>query len=77
VEHGDPTMSESTRRVVKLAARRRKCLRGASAWRDMATMFDRSSWERVTAEAAEHRWLCAADRCHTKIVKELETTECH
>jgi hypothetical protein len=39
-------------------------------------MFDRSSWERITAEEAEHRWLCAADRCHTKIIKELETTEC-
>jgi len=39
-------------------------------------MFDRSSWERVTAEEAEHRWLSVADRIHSKIVKELETTEC-
>ena len=69
-------MSESTRRVVKLAARRRKCLQGAKAWRNIATMFDCSSWERVTAEEAEHRWLSVADRIHNKIVRELETTEC-
>ena len=69
-------MSESTRRIVKLAARRRKCLQGAKAWANIATMFDRSSWERVTAEEAEHRWLSVADRIHNKIVRELETTEC-
>lgn len=65
-------MSPSTRRIKNLASRRRKCLRGASAWRQVGRLVD-SPWERITAEAAEHRWLCAADRCHTKIIKELET----
>jgi hypothetical protein len=69
-------MSESTRRIQNLASRRRKCLRGASTWRQVGRLVE-SSWERITCEEAEHRWLCAADRCHTKIIKELETTECH
>ncbi len=69
-------VSESSGRVVNRAAGRGKGLQGAKAWRNMATMFDCSSWERVTAEEAEHRWLSVADRIHNKIVRELETTEC-
>ena len=69
-------MSESTRRIKILAARRRKCLQGASLWRQVSRLVE-GGWERVTCEEAEHRWLCAADRIHTKILRELETTECH
>lgn len=64
-------MLTDTRRIRILAARRRKCLQGASSWRAMRRVVD-SPWERITCEHAEHRWLSAADRIHTKLARILE-----